>query len=176
MAGVRSPDAAHHEAAEGATIDKRLSIRNSGLPMRTVSEFERVARLIVECHRELSTAGDRLLADHGLTRARLQILSALSAGPRTLADLARDTSVTRQAVQQVATGLRDEALVSSAPNPRDRRAPLHELTDLGHQRLEKADADHAAWLEEQERQIPDEVLVGLCLGLEHLLDKIRSRP
>ena len=102
--------------------------------MPVVSEFERVARLIVECHRELSATGDRLLADHGLTRARLQILGALSAGPRTLADVARETSVTRQAVQQVASGLRAEALVRSAPNPSDRRAPLHELTDLGRRR------------------------------------------
>jgi DNA-binding MarR family transcriptional regulator len=119
--------------------------------------------------------GDRLLADHGLTRARLQILSAMSAGPRTLADIARDTSVTRQAVQQVAMGLRAEALIGSAPNPRDRRAPLHELTDLGRRRLDEAGAHHAAWLKEQARQVSGEFLARLCLDLDHLLDEIRSK-
>jgi len=144
--------------------------------MPGASELERVARLIVECHRELSAVGDRLLADHGLTRARLEILSALSAGPRTLADVARETAVTRQAVQQVAAGLRAEALVRSAPNPRDRRAPLHELTDVGRERLDEAGTHHAAWLDEQARHLSGGSLARLRVDLEHLLQEIRSRP
>ncbi|SDI67158.1 DNA-binding transcriptional regulator, MarR family [Paraburkholderia steynii] len=88
----------------------------------------------------LLSAGDRLVAEVGLTSARWQILGTIAAGdrPQPVAWLARDIGAHRQNVQRIVNELEAEGLVSFEPNPHHRRAALVVLTDKGMQAFEDA--------------------------------------
>ncbi|HXY76691.1 MAG TPA: MarR family transcriptional regulator, partial [Steroidobacteraceae bacterium] len=74
----------------------------------------------------LLTAGDRLVAELGLTSARWEILGALAAAdhPQPVAWLARDMGANRQNVQRIINDLEKAGLVVFEPNPHHRRAQL----------------------------------------------------
>lgn len=93
-------------------------------------------------------AGDRLVADLGLTSARWQILGAIveAAQPRPVAWLARDLGTNRQNVQRIVHDLEQEGLVAFAVNPHHRRAPLVVLTDRGRQAFAAAMQRQAPWI------------------------------
>ncbi|MGT2474124.1 MarR family winged helix-turn-helix transcriptional regulator [Paraburkholderia terrae] len=88
----------------------------------------------------LLSAGDRLVAEVGLTSARWQILGTIAAGdrPQPVAWLARDIGAHRQNVQRIVNELEAEGLVSFEPNPHHRRAALVVLTDKGMRAFEDA--------------------------------------
>jgi DNA-binding MarR family transcriptional regulator len=95
-----------------------------------------VTELILEVFRlngRLLAAGDRLVADIGLTSARWQVLGAvaLAAAPMPVAWIARNMGLTRQAVQRIVNELTAEGALALAPNPHHRRAKLVVLTDRG---------------------------------------------
>lgn len=93
-------------------------------------------------------AGDRLVADLGLTSARWQILGAIVAAQRSqpVAWLARDLGANRQNVQRIVNDLHEEGLVTFEPNPHHRRAQLVVLTDKGKQVFEAAMRLQAPWV------------------------------
>ena len=88
----------------------------------------------------LLTAGDRLVADLGLTSARWQILGAIAYAerPQPVAWLARDMGANRQNVQRIVNDLQKMGLVAFEPNPHHRRAQLVALTDKGKQTFDAA--------------------------------------
>jgi DNA-binding MarR family transcriptional regulator len=81
----------------------------------------------------LLMAGDALVADVGLTSARWQVLGAiaLSPVPLSVAHIARNMGLTRQAVQRLANEMERDGLVRFAPNPHHQRAKLVLLTARG---------------------------------------------
>lgn len=81
----------------------------------------------------LIAAGDALVGDIGLTSARWQIMGAIahSPVPLSVAQVARNMSLTRQAVQRVVNEMIAAALVITVPNPHHRRARLLQFTDTG---------------------------------------------
>ena len=81
----------------------------------------------------LLMAGDALVADVGLTSARWQVLGAiaLSLVPLSVAHIARNMGLTRQAVQRLANEMERDGLVRFGPNPHHRRAKLVLLTARG---------------------------------------------
>ena len=98
---------------------------------------EGVTELILRIFRvngALIVAGDRLVAELGLTSARWQLLGGLAdqEEPLTVAQLARKMGLTRQAVQRIANELVAEGVVAFRLNPRHKRAQLIELTPRGH--------------------------------------------
>src|SRR5262245_4869021 len=95
----------------------------------------------------LLAAGDRLVADLGLTSARWQILGVIVAAERAqpVAWLARDLGAHRQNVQRIVNDLEKEGLVAFEPNPHHRRAQLVVLTDKGKRAFENAMALQAPW-------------------------------
>lgn len=98
---------------------------------------EGVTELILRVFRvngALLAAGDRLVADLGLTSARWQLLGGLAdqEEPLSVAQLARKMGLTRQAVQRIANELEAEGVVAFRANPRHKRARLIELTTHGH--------------------------------------------
>lgn len=112
---------------------------------------EAVSGLILDLFRVgslLSTAGDRLVAELGLTSARWQILGAIVAAerPQPVAWLARDLGANRQNVQRIANDLHQEGLVAFAANPHHRRAQLVVLTEKGQQAFEAAMRLQAPWI------------------------------
>src|SRR5271157_2986026 len=93
-------------------------------------------------------AGDRLVADLGLTSARWQILGAIvdADRPQPVAWLARDLGANRQNVQRIVNDLESEGLVAFEANPHHRRAQLVVLTDKGKQTFDAAMRLQAPWI------------------------------
>jgi len=101
-----------------------------------VDRIALITELALETFRlngELLAAGDRLVADIGLSSARWQVLGAieLSPVPLPVAHIARNMGLSRQAVQRLANELAADGLVRFAPNPHHARAKLLSLTEKG---------------------------------------------
>lgn len=96
----------------------------------------------------LLAAGDRLVADLGLTSARWQILGTVVAAhrPQPVAWLARDMGANRQNVQRIVNDLHKEGLIAFAANPHHRRAQLVVLTDKGRRTYDAAMRLQAPWV------------------------------
>lgn len=93
-------------------------------------------------------AGDRLVAELGLTSARWQILGAIMGAeqPQPVSWIARDLSANRQNVQRIVNDLEADGLVRFEANPHHRRAQLVVMTDKGKQVFEAAMGLQAAWV------------------------------
>jgi len=93
-------------------------------------------------------AGDRLVADLGLTSARWQILGTIVAAerPQPVAWLARDMGANRQNVQRIVNDLEKDGLVRFEPNPHHRRAQLVVLTEKGSKVFDAAMGLQAPWV------------------------------
>lgn len=93
-------------------------------------------------------AGDRLVADLGLTSARWQILGAIVTAerPQPVAWLARNLGANRQNVQRIVNDLHKEGLVAFEANPHHRRAHLVVLTDKGRRTFDAAMRLQAPWI------------------------------
>jgi DNA-binding MarR family transcriptional regulator len=121
---------------------------------------ETIADLIVAVFRlngELIEAGNRLVADIGLTSAWWQVLGALTLSPVPLpvAHIARNMGLSRQSVQRIADLLADKGLVLFEANPHHQRAKLVVLTPKGRAAAKAA--------EERQRPWAREVMAGLTL-------------
>ncbi|MQS11273.1 winged helix-turn-helix transcriptional regulator [Streptomyces kaniharaensis] len=120
----------------------------------------------------LLRAGDALSARFGLTSARWQVLGLLHDGPQSAARLARERGLRRQAVQQTVVKLVEEGLVSTSPNPADRRAPLVALTAEGADALARIEPAERHWMEHLAGGLdPDDLKATLRLlrGLRSVL-------
>jgi DNA-binding MarR family transcriptional regulator len=93
-------------------------------------------------------AGDRLVAELGLTSARWQILGAIVAAERQqpVAWLARDLGANRQNVQRIVNDLHAEGFIAFEPNPHHRRAQLVVMTGKGKQAFDAAMQLQAPWI------------------------------
>ncbi len=93
-------------------------------------------------------AGDRLVAELGLTSARWQILGAIVTAerPQPVAWLARDLGANRQNVQRIVNDLHEEGLVAFETNPHHRRAQLVVLTDKGRAAFDAAMRLQGPWI------------------------------
>lgn len=110
-----------------------------------------LSNLILDLFRlnsRMLAAGDKLVADLGLTSARWQILGAIVAAerPQPVAWLARDLGANRQNVQRIINDLHEEGLVTFEVNPHHRRAQLVILTDKGRQAFDAAMRLQAPWI------------------------------
>jgi DNA-binding MarR family transcriptional regulator len=118
---------------------------------KRTSEGDALTDLILDLFRlnsRMLAAGDRLVADLGLTSARWQILGAIVTAerPQPVAWLARDLGANRQNVQRIINDLHQEALVTFETNPHHRRAQLVVLTDKGRQAFDAAMRLQAPWV------------------------------
>ncbi|MBW7967024.1 MarR family winged helix-turn-helix transcriptional regulator [Bradyrhizobium sp. BR 10261] len=97
---------------------------------------------------QLLTAGDRLVAQLGLTSARWQILGAIvhAGRPQPVAWLARDLGANRQNVQRIVNDLHAEGMLAFETNPHHRRAQLVVLTEKGRGAFDGAMALQAPWV------------------------------
>jgi DNA-binding MarR family transcriptional regulator len=115
-----------------------------------IKRDEIVADLIVsvfQLNGQLIDAGNRLVADIGLTSAWWQVLGALSLSPAPLpvAHIARNMGLTRQSVQRVADLLADKGLVRFEANPHHQRAKLVVLTAKGSAAVRGAEQRQRPW-------------------------------
>jgi DNA-binding MarR family transcriptional regulator len=109
-----------------------------------------VTDLVLETFRlngRLLVSGDALVADLGLTSARWQVLGAmaLSPVPLSVAQIARNMGLTRQAVQRLVNEMQGDGLVRLAPNPHHQRAKLVVLSATGKTAFAAAMKRQVAW-------------------------------
>ncbi len=96
----------------------------------------------------LRAVGDDIHGENALTAGMRDVLASLRrSGPRTLPQIARARSVSRQYIQAVVSRLRELGLVEVAPNPGDKRASLVSLTAAGRRMLEEMRDREAKLLE-----------------------------
>ncbi|OUD14075.1 MarR family winged helix-turn-helix transcriptional regulator [Thioflexithrix psekupsensis] len=132
---------------------------------------------------QMLTAGDRLVAELGLTSVRWQILGEIVAAekPQPVAWLARDMGVNRQNVQRVINDLEKEGLVTFAPNPHHRRASLVVLTEKGQQIFDAAMRLQVPWINQlsdglhvEEIKITHKIMTAIQEKLERDLSSFNS--
>jgi DNA-binding MarR family transcriptional regulator len=116
----------------------------------TESPADALTLLILEVFRVnggLIAAGDRLVADLGLTSARWQVLGAIALSPMAepVARLARSMGLHRQGVQRIVNELEAEGIVAFDDNPHHRRAKLVRLTRKGEALYREADRRQKPW-------------------------------
>lgn len=114
-------------------------------------EGEAVTELILDVFRlngKLIVAGDRLVAELGLTSARWQILGAIAYAerPEPVAWHARTMGLHRQGIQRIVNELESEGIVEFQPNPHHKRAHLVCLTEKGRELFEAAIAVQVPWV------------------------------
>jgi len=131
----------------------------------------------------LLTAGDRLVADLGLTSARWQVLGSIALSPnlQPVAWLARNMGLNRQGVQRIVNEMREDGLVELRRNPHHRRAHLVALTNRGEEAFAAASRLQAPWVNALAKGISAEelaktrgLLSTLCERLDQELGKSRD--
>src|SRR5580704_11432256 len=88
--------------------------------------------------------GEAIARTVGQTQARWQVMSAASADPRTVPQIARRLGVSRQNVQRIADLLAAEGSAAFEPNPDHRGSPYLVLTSRGSATLARLTAAAAA--------------------------------
>lgn len=111
---------------------------------------EAVTGLILDVFRlngRLLVAGDRLVAELGLTSARWQVLGAIAYAerPEPVAWHARSMGLHRQGVQRIVNELEAEGIIQFQTNPHHKRAHLVLLTVKGQKLFDAALALQVPW-------------------------------
>ena len=94
-----------------------------------LTELWRLRALMVESAEDFAAAV-------GLTSASWQILGAIEAEPATVAHVARNLGLTRQAVQETADRMARESLIRFVDNPDHKRSRLMTPTDKARKALD----------------------------------------
>jgi DNA-binding MarR family transcriptional regulator len=140
------------------------------------STADALTLLILEVFRVnggLIAAGDRLVADLGLTSARWQVLGAIALSPAAepVARLARSMGLHRQGVQRIVNELEAEGIVAFDDNPHHRRAKLVRLTKKGEALYREAGRRQKPWARELAKGLD-----ARAVGAAHrLLKSLRDR-
>ena len=129
--------------------------------------------LVFRVNGRLLAAGDRLVADLGLTSARWQMLGAvaLSDRPATAPQLAARMGMTRQAAQKQLDLLMTDGLVAAEANPGHARSPLYVLTRKGTSVWGATERVQAEWADRLAERLSPADLVTT----KQLLDNLNNR-
>jgi DNA-binding MarR family transcriptional regulator len=137
------------------------------LPLIVADVFELAGRFREE--------GEAIAKTVGQTQARWQVMSAASADPRTVPQIARRLGVTRQNVQRIADLLVKESWASFAANPDHKGSPYLVLTARGQAALAKitkaARQSHAQVV----RKLAGTDVDALHRGLRRLIEALKDR-
>jgi DNA-binding MarR family transcriptional regulator len=124
---------------------------------------------------QLRRNADAITQPLGQTQARWQVLSAASAEPKTVPQLARRLGIARQSVQRTADLLVADGLASFAPNPEHKSSPHLLLTPEGRAVLVKATALAGAYYAELVGALASGDLAALRRGLRALCEVLDRR-
>lgn len=97
----------------------------------TRQDVERIAQEVRNLFQVLKALADAIHKDAGLNASTRAVMEALADGPRTVPDIARSKSVTRQHIQLLVDEIAKSELVEFKPNPAHLRSPLVALTRKG---------------------------------------------
>lgn len=143
-------------------------------------EADALTQLILEVFRlngSLIAAGDRLVADLGLTSARWQVLGAIALSPTAepVARHARSMGLHRQGVQRIVNELVEEGIVTLDDNPHHRRAKLVRLTKKGEALYRAAERRQKPWARELAKGIGVRATVSAWAVLKAMREKLEVR-
>jgi DNA-binding MarR family transcriptional regulator len=139
-----------------------------------------ITELILETFRlngELLIAGDKLVADLGLTSARWQVLGAMGMSSTALpvAHIARNMGLSRQAVQRIVNDMVAQNLLQFAPNPYHQRAKLVLMTGKGKDVFEAAMERQSPWADALATGLSSDQIATTLHVLRTLRDKLQSK-
>jgi DNA-binding MarR family transcriptional regulator len=148
--------------------------------------FARLVPLIVADVYELAgrfrDRGEAIARTVGQTQARWQVMSAASAEPKTVPQIARRLGVTRQNVQRIADLLVEEGWARFVPNPEHRSSDHLVLTAPGQKALQQLTAAAQAYHARVADQFSEEQLTALhrhlrrlCAAIEHVASPATDR-
>lgn len=113
--------------------------------------------------------GEAIAQTVGQTQARWQVLSAASAEPHTVPQIARVLGVTRQNVQRIADLLVAEGSAQYQDNPDHRASPHLVLTKRGRATLDQLTSAAAGYHARVARALSASDVFAIQRGLRHLL-------
>jgi len=119
--------------------------------------------------------GEAIAAAVGQTQARWQVMSAASAGPRTVAQIARRLGVSRQNVQRIADMLVEVRSASFAANPDHKGSPYLILNASGRDALAKITKTAAQSHAQLARRLAGADVGALHRGLRRLVEAMNDR-
>lgn len=99
--------------------------------MTSRTGVEKITQEVRHLFQVLRALADGLHRDVGLNASTRAVMEALADDPRTVPDIARSKSVTRQHIQLLVDELAKLDLVEFRPNPAHLRSPLVALTRKG---------------------------------------------
>jgi DNA-binding MarR family transcriptional regulator len=118
--------------------------------------------------------GDSLAGTIGQSQARWQVLSAASAEPRTVPQIARRLGVSRQAVQRLANLLVEDGSARFESNPDHLGSPHLILTERGRADLARLSALAEDYHRAIGAQLESRALETVHLGLRRLIEALNS--
>jgi DNA-binding MarR family transcriptional regulator len=138
----------------------------------------RAADALRRAHTRLSRRLRRLRADHGVSAAKLSLLSRLmhEAGPLTAVDLARDQRLQPQSLTRIIADLDARGLIARRQAEDDRRALLIEITQQGRDLLVRDARAQNAWLAEAMRTQLTSTEQALLTLATALLERLAGTP
>lgn len=116
--------------------------------------------------------GEAIAHTVGQTQARWQVMSAASAEPRTVPQIARTLGVTRQNVQRIADTLVADGSAAYLDNPDHRTSPHLVLTGRGRVALDRLTKAATGYHARLARKLPPAEIVALQRGLRRLLEAL----
>ena len=118
--------------------------------------------------------GEAIAQTVGQTQARWQVMSAASADPHTVPQIARVLGVTRQNVQRIADLLVAEGSAEYRDNPDHRASPHIVLTKRGRAAFEQLMKAAAGYHARLARKLSPSDVVSLQRGLSRLLEALED--
>lgn len=118
--------------------------------------------------------GEAIAQTVGQTQARWQVMSAASAEPHTVPQIARVLGVTRQNVQRIADLLVAEGSAEYRNNPDHRASPHLILTKRGRAAFEQLMKAASGYHARLARKLSSSDVVSLQRGLRRLLDALED--
>ena len=131
---------------------------------------------IYEAAGALRRRADGIAKPLGQSQARWQVLSAASADPRTVPQIARRLGVGRQNVQRIADLLVGEGLARFADNPDHRTSPHLVPSETGKRLLALLTRRAAGYHQEVAAALPAAELAALRRGLRALCAALQPNP
>ena len=125
---------------------------------RTLEEAPEIAALCDEAVRfylRMSALATRIHRQGPLSGPRRTVLAGLArSGPRTVAQMARDRSQSRQRIQPIVNSLVEDGLVESIPNRAHKQSPLIAVTATGRQEVARIHRREQAWRSRLQVSLP----------------------
>lgn len=138
------------------------------MPSHEAEVWRRFTRSVFSAQAALLTHGDAATSRFGQSSARWRVLVRVAAGENTVADIARLTGYSRQAVQRLADALAADGLIRQETDESDRRRQRLELTDSGAATFERMEAHFDVWAERLLAHISEADLVSVSAALDHI--------